>query len=71
MEDDQLEELKEALENNNDGTERRSLLNPMYWIGLCFLLTGFLFCLTIIGLPLGIPMIIGGRKWMYKNNDIL
>jgi len=68
--ENELQKIRKELEKSNENnTQRRSLLNPMFWIGLCFYITGFLICLTLIGIPLGLPMIQGGRSWMYKNNN--
>jgi len=68
MSNQELKKIREELEKSNErDTQRRSFLNPMYWIGLTFYITGFLICCTIIGIPIGLPMIQGGRAWMYKN----
>jgi len=61
--------LGEVQKNNASNTQRRSLINPMFWIGACVYLLGFLFCITIIGIPIGGALIIGGKNWMYKNTN--
>ena len=64
----ELKKIRKELElSNKDTVRRRSLINPMFWIGLSFYILGFLLCLTIVGAILGIPMIQGGKAWMYKN----
>ena len=38
-------------------------------IGLALIFLGFLFCLTIIGIIIGLPMIIWGICWVMIGNE--
>lgn len=64
-----IQENTEAIESN--ATKRRSIVNPLFWIGITAYLLGFLLCITIIGLPIGVGLISSGRKLMYKNKDVV
>lgn len=59
------EEVVEAVKNT--APRRRSLANPIYWVGLCIKLIGVLIAMTIIGLPVGIALIMAGRQMTHKN----
>lgn len=68
--EDGLRKMREELEKQNENSVRmRHPLNPLLWVGVTYYMVGFLFCLTIIGIPFGVGMIRGGRSWVYKNTS--
>ena len=70
MSKDELEKIRKELEKSNESiVERRSILNPIAWVGYSFMFLGFLLMLTIIGIPFGIGLYRGGKSWVYKNYD--
>ena len=70
MSNEELKKIREELEKSNESNvERRSILNPIAWVGYSFMIVGFLLMITIIGLPLGIACYRGGKSWVYKNYD--
>jgi uncharacterized membrane protein YccF (DUF307 family) len=64
---EQLQENQEEMEKIEKETKTRSVLNPLYWIGVFLITVGILCCLTLIGIPLGWPLITTGKKCMFKN----
>jgi len=69
-EEETLEEIRKELEKSNeDTTRRRSLLNPILWMGVCGYITAFFVACTIIGLPFAPGIVRGSRSLIYKNYD--
>lgn len=68
--DASLQDVVEELQKNNQDTvQRRSVVNPIYWIGLALWLTGILFGITIVGLPVAVVLIRASKPFMYKNYE--
>jgi len=64
------EAFEEALENSEvkaqTRKQKRSFINPIYWMGICTQICGLLLCVTIIGIPFGIGVYSAGQDMKYK-----
>lgn len=70
MTQDNMEEILEELKKSNkDTVYRRSIVNPLLWVGLSMYLVAFLLTLTILGIPIAIPLIRLAKPFIYKNYD--
>lgn len=63
----QNEQLQESIEKTT--RSRRSIVNPLLWMGLFTKLVGVLVCATIIGFPFGLAILEAGDMLMYKNRQ--
>jgi len=65
---EELEKIRKELElSNKDTVRRRGIFNPILWFGVLVMSIGLLLCMTIIGLPIGLPLYQAGKPLVWKN----